>query len=170
MPLVSWAVEDSLYRIQQAIDELLTNFPNRIVGVMLRSVIFPLGCWLKKPSDTVDHQVARLLQTPNDARTRLGQGQYLTDDGDNLCGELETALVKIIACEALHDKVCLAVNEKLPFLQLDKVAEKGLASSSITQEEADLLIETEQLRLSIINVDDFNSDELTSAGFANNKG
>lgn len=170
LPLVSWAVEDSLYRIQQAIDELLTNFPNRIVGVMLRSVIFPLGRWLKKPSDTVDHQVARLLQTPNDARTRLGQGQYLTDDGDNLCGELETALVKIIACEALHDKVCLAVNEKLPFLQLDKVAEKGLASSSITQEEADLLIETEQLRLSIINVDDFNSDELTSAGFANNKG
>ncbi len=64
LPLLQWAVEDSLYNIQKAIDELLSNFPNRGVAYMLRGIIFPFGTWLTKPSDDLDHQVARLLQTP----------------------------------------------------------------------------------------------------------
>ncbi|GLX80090.1 acyl-CoA dehydrogenase [Thalassotalea insulae] len=166
LPLVSWAVEDSLYQIQQAIDELLGNFPNKAVALILRAVIFPLGTWLTRPSDVTDHQVARLLQTPNEARTRLGKGQYLTDDGKNLLGQLETTLANILLCEPLFDKVCQAIGEKLPFYQLDKVAEKGLAAKVLTEEEAQLLKTTEQLRLVAINVDDFDHSELISAKFA----
>ncbi|MEW6992042.1 acyl-CoA dehydrogenase FadE [Colwelliaceae bacterium 6441] len=165
LPLVKWAVEDSLYRAQKSMDELIGNFPNTAIALALRAIIFPLGTWLKKPSDLTDHDVAKILQTPCESRTRLGQGQYLTDDGKNLLGQLETALVNIIASEPIFDKVCLAIKEKLPFYQLDIVADKGLKAKVISEQEAQLLREAEQQRLAVINVDDFDSHELMAYSF-----
>ena len=166
LPLLKWAVEDSLYRAEQAIDELISNFPNKAVAISLRLMIFPFGTWLKKPSDAVEHKVSRILQTPCEARSRLGEGQYLTDDGANVLGSLETTLLELIACEPIYDKICKALNEKLPFYYLDKLAEKGLAAQAITTDEAEKLIAAEKLRLQVINVDDFDPADLVSAKFA----
>jgi acyl-CoA dehydrogenase len=160
LPFVQWALEDSLYNIQQAISELISNFPNKIVAKMLTAIILPLGCNLKKPSDTTDHKVAKLMQYHNESRTRLGQGQYLTREPENVLGQLEQTLEDIITCEPIFDKVCRELGEKLPFYNLDIVAEKGLSANIISQEEADLLIATEIKRKITINVDDFDSDYL----------
>ncbi len=159
-PLLQWAVEDCLYKIQEAIDDLISNFPNRSVAVLLRATIFPLGTWLKKPSDITDQKVANILQTPSATRTRLGQGQYLKRESTNPMGELEQTLEDILACEPIFDKACKALNKKLPFYRLDKVAEEALAAEIITQEEADLLCKAEKGRKIAIDVDDFDSDEL----------
>lgn len=163
LPLLKWAVEDSLFKIQHAINELLSNFPNKWLGRMLRVIIFPFGTWLKEPSDETAHQVARILQSPGAARTRLGQGQYLTKDGKNLFGKLEQTLEDIIHCEPIFEKVCRAIDKKLPFYQLDKAAELGLAAKAITKNEAELLIKAEEGRKWVISVDDFDSTELMSA-------
>ncbi|MEW6984431.1 acyl-CoA dehydrogenase FadE [Colwelliaceae bacterium 6471] len=163
LPLVQWAVEDCMYKSQQAIDELLNNFPNRIIATVLRLVIFPFGKWLTKPSDKLDQQVAQILMTPSDARTRLGHGQYLTNSAHNPVGQLEQAFTDILACEPIFNKICLALDEQFPFYQLDKLADKGLAAKAITEEEAELLRRAEQERLTVINVDDFDSDELKAS-------
>ena len=160
LPFVQWALEDSLYNIQQAISELISNFPNKIVAKMLTAIILPLGCNLKKPSDATDHKVAKLMQYHNESRTRLGQGQYLTREPENVLGQLEQTLEDIITCEPIFDKVCRELGERLPFYNLDIVAEKGLSANIISQEEADLLIATEIKRKIAINVDDFDSDYL----------
>jgi len=160
LPFVQWALEDSLYNIQQAISELISNFPNKIVAKMLTAIILPLGCNLKKPSDATDHKVAKLMQYHNESRTRLGQGQYLTREPENVLGQLEQTLEDIITCEPIFDKICRELGEKLPFYNLDIVAEKGLSANIISQEEADLLIATEIKRKITINVDDFDSDYL----------
>ena len=163
LPLLQWAVEDSLYNIQQAIDALLSNFPNRWLANTLRLVIFPFGSWLTKPSDNLDHQVASLLQTPSKARDRLGKWQYLTRDGKNVFGILEQTLEDIIACEPIFAKVCIAIDKKLPFYQLDNAAKLGLAANAITEKEAQLLIKAELGRKAIISVDDFDSSELIAS-------
>ncbi|SEL04129.1 acyl-CoA dehydrogenase [Colwellia chukchiensis] len=160
LPLVQWAVEDSLYQVQQAIDELINNFPNRIVAKMLRLIILPLGCWLEKPSDRTDHKVAALLQYPNDTRSRIGQGQYLTREPENVLGQLEQTLEDIIACEPIFEKICRELGQRLPFYQLDLVAQKGLEAKIISAEEAELLTKTESARKATINVDDFDSNYL----------
>ncbi|WP_019027857.1 acyl-CoA dehydrogenase FadE [Colwellia piezophila] len=162
LPFVQYAVEDSLYEIQHAIDELINNFPNRIIAKLLRMIILPLGTWLHKPSDEIAHKVAQLLQSPNASRTRLGQGQYLTRDGNNIFGKLEQALEDIINCEPIFDKVCQALDKKLPFYQLNKVADLGLAESIISKDEAELLIAAEISRQWVIAVDDFDHNELTA--------
>jgi acyl-CoA dehydrogenase len=160
LPLVQWAVEDSLYNIQQAISELINNFPNRIVAGALKLMILPVGCWLKKPSDKTDHKVAALLQYHNETRTRLGQGQYLTREPENVLGQLEQTLEDIIACEPIFDKICRELGQRLPFYQLDLVAKKGLEANIISEEEAELLTATEIARKAVIDVDDFESDYL----------
>ncbi len=162
LPLVQWAVEDCLYNIQHAIDELIRNFPNKIMAKTLRIIIFPLGTWLNKPNDEIAHKVAQLLQTPCSARTRLGQGQYLTRDGNNIFGRLEQVLEDIINCEPIYERVCRELNTKLPFYHLDKVAELGLSHNIISKVEAELLSTAEVGRQWVIAVDDFDGKAMTA--------
>ncbi|WP_337881565.1 acyl-CoA dehydrogenase FadE [Rheinheimera sp.] len=155
LPCVQWACEDNLYKAQQALDELMDNFPNRAVGVVLGKLLFPWGRRLRKPSDQLDHQVARIMQTPCEARSRLAAGVYLTVEPNNQIGLIEKALTDILAAEPLFDKVAQAAGKRLPFYRLNEVAELGLSLGVITEQEAEKLRVAEQGRLHTINVDDF---------------
>ncbi|MBL0512651.1 acyl-CoA dehydrogenase FadE [Aeromonas media] len=162
LPLLHWALQDAMFKAQEAIDELLRNFPNRWIGLALRVIVLPLGRDMKRPSDKLDSQVARLLQTPSATRDRLAEGQYLTREEGNPFGLLEQALDDVLTAEPLFDKVCKADGRKRPFTQLDKVADAGLALGVINQTEADLLRRAEESRLRTINVDDFDPIDLVA--------
>jgi acyl-CoA dehydrogenase len=162
LPLLHWALQDAMFKAQEAIDELLRNFPNRWIGLALRVIVLPLGRDLKRPSDKLDQQVARLLQTPSATRDRLAEGQYLTREEGNPFGLLEQALDDVLAAEPLFEKICKADGRKRPFTQLDKVADEGLALGVINQAEAELLRRAEQSRLHTINVDDFDPVDLVA--------
>lgn len=169
LPLVSWAVEDCLFKTQTAMKELIDNFPNKLVAKFIQLTALPLGCHVKKPSDLLDHQVAHILQTPCSARERLAAGQYLNRDNINNFGVLEQCLDAILACEPIYDKICKALGEKLPFFYLDKIAERGLAINAISKEEAKQLADAETIRKRVIDVDDFDPSELPAAKFAESK-
>jgi acyl-CoA dehydrogenase len=160
LPLVQWGCEDNLARAQTALDELFDNFPARAVGVVMKRVVFPWGRTLRRPSDVTDHQVARIMQTPCEARTRLGNHLYLTQEPNNLLGQLEKAFADILAAEPLFDKVMHAANKRLPFYRLNEVADLGLSLGVLTAAEADKLRVAEEGRLKTINVDDFDPADL----------
>ncbi len=160
LPLVQWGCEDNLARAQTALDELFDNFPSRVVGVVMKRVVFPWGRTLRRPSDKTDHQVARIMQTPCEARTRLGTHLYLTQEPNNLLGQLEKAFADILAAEPLFDKVMHAANKRLPFYRLNEVADLGLSLGVLTPAEADKLRVAEEGRLKTINVDDFDPADL----------
>ena len=160
LPLMHWAMQDCLHSLEVAMEDLLNNFPNKILGNSLKLVIMPFGKKYASPSHKLDHQIAKILQTPCAARSRLGDGQYLTREEGNRMGELEQILDDILASEPLYDKVCDAAGEKFPFTQLDLVASKGLELGVITDQEAALLRRAEKGRLNTINVDDFAPEEL----------
>lgn len=155
LPLVQWGCEDNLAKAQLALDELFDNFPNRIVATVLKRVVFPWGRLLRRPSDALDHKVARIMQTPCEARSRLGSHLYLTQEPNNQLGLLEKALTDILAAEPLFDKVVHAANKRLPFYRLGEVADLGLELGVLSQAEAEKLRVAEAGRLHVINVDDF---------------
>ncbi|MFG7351980.1 acyl-CoA dehydrogenase FadE [Shewanella oncorhynchi] len=159
LPLVQWAVEDALYKLQASLDDLLDNFPMGLGGV-LRVVMFPFGRPLKRPSDVLDHKVAKIMQTPCESRDRLGKGQFWTNSEHNAVGIQEQTLLDIIASEPLHDKVCKASGKRLPFMWLDKVAAEGKALGVLSDTEVQLLERAEIGRMKSINVDDFDPAEL----------
>ncbi|MCU8086356.1 acyl-CoA dehydrogenase FadE [Shewanella sp. SM21] len=159
LPLVQWAVEDALYKLQASLDDLLDNFPMGLGGA-LRVVMFPFGRPLKRPSDVLDHKVAKIMQTPCESRDRLGKGQFWTNSDHNAVGIQEQTLLDIIASEPLHDKVCKASGKRLPFMWLDKVAAEGKALGVLSDAEVQLLERAEIGRMKSINVDDFDPAEL----------
>ncbi|MBD2783707.1 acyl-CoA dehydrogenase [Xenorhabdus sp. DI] len=158
LPLVQWAVEDSLNQAEQAMNDLLRNFPNRLVAGLMRVIVFPLGRGHTAPSDKLDHKLAQLLQTPSATRSRIGRGQYLTPSEHNPHGLLEEALHDIIAAEPIHARLSREAGKKLSFTRLDELAEHALAEHKISQEEADILQRAESSRLRSINVDEFEPD------------
>jgi acyl-CoA dehydrogenase len=162
LPLLHWGVQDSLNKLQTALHDLLRNFPISWVGALMRGIIFPLGLPMHAPSDKLDHKVAQLLQYPNETRSRLGEGQYLTRTPNNNVGRLEQTLEDILACEPIIERISNAAGERLPLIYLDQIAEKGLALNVISQDEAELLKRTEIGRLDAINVDDFDPSELAA--------
>ena len=162
LPLVHWGLQDSLYQAETALDDFLSNFPNKFIAGALRVVLFPLGQRRIKPSDNLDHAVARLAQTPSETRDRLGRGQFLEASEGNPVGMMEAALNDILAAEPIYDRVCKAANKKYPFVQLGNVADKGLELGVIEHAEAELLRRAELGRLRTINVDDFEPEQLAA--------
>ncbi|MDX7990017.1 acyl-CoA dehydrogenase FadE [Xenorhabdus littoralis] len=158
LPLVQWAVEDTLHQAELAMDDLLRNFPNRLVAGLMRVIVFPLGRSHTAPSDKLDHKLAQILQTPSATRSRIGRGQYLTPSEYNPHGLLEEALHDIIAAEPIHARLSREAGKNLSFTRLDKLAEKALSEHKITQEEADILKRAENSRLRSINVDEFEAN------------
>ncbi|MEZ9353300.1 acyl-CoA dehydrogenase FadE [Vibrio splendidus] len=162
LPLVHWGMQDSLRQTEVAIDEFLANFPNPVIGRLLRVVLMPFGRIRRAPNDKLDSQVAHILQTPSETRSRIGRGQYLEATEYNPVGKIEKALEVILQAEPLFNKVCKETHQKRAFLRLDLVAQLGLEKGILTQEEANLLISAEEHRLYTINVDDFSPEELAA--------
>tara|TARA_B100001059_G_scaffold31425_1_gene25457 strand:- start:1395 stop:3860 length:2466 start_codon:yes stop_codon:yes gene_type:complete len=162
LPLVHWGMQDSLRQTEVAIDEFLANFPNPVVGRLLRAVLMPFGRIRRSPNDKLDSQVAHILQTPSATRSRIGRGQYLADTQYNAVGKIEKALEVILQAEPLFEKVCKETYQKRAFIRLDLVAQLGLEKGILTEKEAALLESAEQHRLYTINVDDFSPEELAA--------
>ncbi|ARP38958.1 acyl-CoA dehydrogenase FadE [Vibrio syngnathi] len=162
LPLVHWGMQDSLRQTEVAIDEFLANFPNPVIGRLLRVVLMPFGRIRRAPNDKLDSQVAHILQTPSETRSRIGRGQYLEATEYNPVGKIEKALEVILQAEPLFDKVCKETHQKRAFLRLDLVAQLGLEKGILTEKEAALLESAEEHRLYTINVDDFSPEELAA--------
>jgi acyl-CoA dehydrogenase len=161
LPLLHWAVQDALYKAQQALDGVIRNFPNTAVRWLLGALIFPAGRQMSPPSDRLGHEVATLLMQPGATRDRLTAGMYLPADEQDAVGALEAALASTLACEPLQaelEKAYKAGKLKEPE-ELERIAE-ARAQCILTEEQALQLEHDYALRRKVIMVDDFAPDEL----------
>jgi acyl-CoA dehydrogenase len=161
LPLLDWAMQDALYRIQQAFDGVIQNFPNAWARGLISMLVFPLGKSLCPPSDHLGHQVAALLMKPGPARDRLTNGIYIPDDEQDAIGALEAALASTLDCEPLLATLeearktgKLKALEEL--LRIAEARDLGLLSA----EQALQLERDYALRRKVIMVDDFAPEQL----------
>ena len=140
LPLVHWGVQDALYQAEQAMDDLLQNFPNRVVAGLLNVGDLPDRTSLSGTFLTSwDHKVAKILQVPNATRSRIGRGQYLTPSEHNPVGLLEEALVDVIAADPfISGSVKSWV--KPAVYPSDELAHNALAKGLIDKDEAAILV------------------------------
>ncbi|CAM3097530.1 Acyl-coenzyme A dehydrogenase [Pseudoalteromonas distincta] len=166
--LVKWSCQDHLYHCQRALADLINNMPSAPLRGVLKVLLFPFGRPVRKPTDQLEHKLAKLLQVPSETRNRLASYIYLKNEPLNLVGRQEQTLKDILEVEPLFDRVCKEKGLKLPFFQLDKVAQMGLEAGILSQAEADKLAAVEQSRLDVINVDDFDPADLLAGKAARN--
>ncbi len=77
LPLVRWGVENALYQARGAFEGLLANYPHRGAAAFLRVMAFPFGLPHAPSTDALGSEVARIMQTPGDARERLVGGSHV---------------------------------------------------------------------------------------------
>ena len=164
LPLLDWAVQDSLFQIQQAFDGVIRNFPNAFMRQLISALVFPLGRSLSPPSDHLGHRIATLLMQPGAARDRLTSGIYIPDDEQDAVGALEAALASTLACEPLQVTLQQARKDgKLKALEeLSRIAE-AREQGLISAEQALQLERDYALRRKVIMVDDFAPEHLRAA-------
>jgi acyl-CoA dehydrogenase len=159
LPLVRWSVRDALYSAQQAIDQVLSNFPVKALATFLRWTIFPLGMPFRPPLDSRNHECARIALEPGAARDRLTAGIYLPKGEADATGVLEAAFLATVACEPIEKKLREAVRSGA--LQALSGADTALAAREqgvISVEEYAQWLRKEALRKRVIMVDDFPQD------------
>jgi acyl-CoA dehydrogenase len=158
LPLLEWSVWDAMFKAQNAMEGVISNYPSRLVAWFLRRIIFPRGRDYVVPSDRLGHEVARLLIAPSATRDRLTAGMYLSkSETDPLC-RLEAALEAAIKAEAVEQKIRAAQKSGAIQGRGEDLAQAAAAANVITAEEQSILKRAAQLRDEVIRVDDFPQD------------
>jgi acyl-CoA dehydrogenase len=155
LPLVRWALEDSLAIIEERLDGILRNFPVRGVGPVLRPFVLPLGRRCKGASDQLGHEVARLLLSPSETRDRLTAGLFIELSEDDPMGLMELALEKVIAAEPVERKLAQDLGVSINTVNMEAVLQRGVADGVINPLEAETVREAMAITAAAIAVDDF---------------
>jgi len=154
-PLAEWALDDSLYQIQEALLGVLANYPIRGLGWMLRLVVFPFGRSYAPASDALGHRVAKLLLKPGAVRDRLIDGSYHSEDPEDPVGLMECAMAATIASEPIEAKILKAVKRRVQPYDVEVPVRDALAAGAINEKEAAQVIEAMRLIDRAIAVDEF---------------
>ncbi len=158
LPLVRWAVRDMLYDAQQAIDQVLSNFPVKALASFMRWTIFPTGMTFRPPLDARNRECAKLVLEPGLARDRLTRSIFISKNQDPT-GILEQAFLATVACEPIEKKLRDAV--RAGHLQADPRTDLVLVAEQknvISADERAQWRRKEALRKNVIKVDDFPQD------------
>jgi acyl-CoA dehydrogenase len=158
-PLMNWAIWDALFKAQNALEGVISNFPNRLISVTLRRLVFPLGRPYVVPSDLLGHQVAQLLIEPSATRDRLTSGIYLPRVESDVIGAIELALEATLAAEPVEARIRDAV--KAARIRVKAGEDRAAIAQSagvISVDELALVRRAKRLADEIVRVDDFAQD------------
>jgi len=156
LPLLEWACEHSLYRIQEAFRALLRNLPILPLRWALRLLIFPTGYPYNQPSDSLGHRVAALLLTPGASRDRLTGGIYSNRDRTEKCGQLELALEQADAAEQIQGTLRSALkNGLIEGTSLQSLMQQAVLQGILSADEKRAFETMNRLRRAVIRVDSF---------------
>jgi acyl-CoA dehydrogenase len=158
-PLMHWAIWDAMFKMQNAFEGVISNYPNRFIAALLHWYIFPLGRPYEVPSDKLGHEVAQLLIEPSATRNRLTAGMFVPRDEMDAVGVIELALEATVAAEPIEARIRAARKDgKVGAGDAATMAAHAFEAGVITAEEHALLQRRAVLRDRAIAVDDFPQD------------
>jgi acyl-CoA dehydrogenase len=164
LPLVEWACRNLLYKAQEQLHTFLRNFPNRFLAGFMRVFIFPRGQTYHAPSDPLSQQMVDQILHPTITRDRLTDGIYRTVEPTNALGLLHEAMVLAETAEPLEKRIRVdgVKTGRVTALDLPGQIQQALAAGILSETEAAMLRDYDRRVMDIINVDDFDTEELAA--------
>src|SRR5450631_918799 len=158
-PLMNWAIWDAMLKAQNALEGVISNFPNRFISAVLRVLVFPLGRPYVVPSDQLGHDVAKLLIEPSATRDRLTSGIYLPKSETDVIGAIEAAVDATLAAEPIETRIREAIKSGRIVAKVgDDRAAVAQSAGVISADELALVRRAKRLADEIVRVDDFAQD------------
>jgi acyl-CoA dehydrogenase len=160
--IVELCLRNSLHRFYTALQDVTRNFPFFGVGWVLRRLVFPFGFPVRAAAYSTGKSAVRAALGPGEVRDRLTRDIHVSRNVNDPMGILKMTMEKVIEAEPVERKVEKALKAGMIRRSLDRdwlgdAEAKGI----ITNDEAKLLRETEELVLKVISVDHFDPDVLT---------
>lgn len=163
LPLVQYACEYALLRIQQAFEGIHANFDAPLFSWWLNgpSALFlrinPLS---RGPADRLIPQAAATIQTLNDQYRRITADIASSDDSEPGMGRLMKAFRLHTELQPVMERIAKAQSERrLPRGMAYELVGQALEAKVITQAEADQLRAANEAALAAIEVDVFSPEE-----------
>jgi acyl-CoA dehydrogenase len=159
-PVLDWSLSLALARIDEALDGVLRNLPNRPVAAIARGLIFPTGRRERGPDDAMGSAVAKALLDDPGVRERLTEGIFVPDESEVGLGRLEAALAAARGALDVEARLREAVREGL----LDKAPGDALAQAALrvgllSERDLEALSTADAARDEAIRVDAFDPKE-----------
>ncbi len=154
LPVVAWAVEDSLHTIQESLLGVLQNFPVPGLGGLLHLIVFPFGRSYRRPSDATAQRVARLLMEESDTRERITRGVYLSD-ADDAAGRVADAFHLVLASTEAEQAIRNALGESVSLDNYEQLVKRAVEAGVINEEQATTVRMAQEASLKVVSVDDF---------------
>jgi acyl-CoA dehydrogenase len=154
--VLEWVCGHAAWQVQEALDGVLANLPNRAAAALLARFVFPWGRPASPPKDSVGARVAQALLNDGELRQRLSRDIFVPANSDRGLGRLEAALRKIVAAEGINQKLRQAVrNGAVDRYPVESLAARARQANLIDPTEMCLVAEAEVARDAAISVDAF---------------
>lgn len=155
-----WSIEQCLFNIQQAFNNLAENYPIKLIGPLLKWFIFPLGQAYHGPSDKLSKRLVKEMTQPSEFRQHLGEHCFVSKDKNDLSNRLQVALAQVDEMDALRKKLqhALKQNEIPAYYTFQQQVEAAVKAKIYTQDEAQALLNYDELYNEIIKVNEFTFD------------
>ena len=159
--VLDYAMQNSIYRFEQAVAGVIQNFPVKLVRPVLRTLIFPFGARAVPATDFEGQKIVNQVLEPGNMRDNLTRYLYRSSDVKHPVGILEVTLEKAVAAQAIEKKLDKAIRKGIVhrFHGNDWFAQ-AVEQNVLTQDEANQLRELEELVSEVIAVDHFDPKEL----------
>lgn len=160
-PLVQWSMNYLTHQYQVAMQEIIQNYPSKLLAAKLRFLVFPLGARFNPPSDLLDTQISNLFTQDTDIRRRHLATVYVENTPTNPLGQLEAVFKQRDELKPLFDKIREAVKAGDVKRGLGRFQiQMAQTASVITETEAKLLLNYNAALMEVIHVDHFDEREL----------
>lgn len=100
-----WALQDTLFKAQQALVGVLDNFPARGLAVLLRVLMFPFGLPRRAPSDALGTAVTQAMQIAGADRERLLADCFVAADAADPVASADIALRMLPTIAAIEKRL-----------------------------------------------------------------
>ena len=161
-PLVEWTINYLTHQYQVAMQEILQNYPSKLLAMKLRFIIFPLGARFDAPKDKLDKQLVKLFTTDTQTRARLLQGTFDENLPTNPVGHVNTVFKQSLELAPVYKIIRDAIkSEKIEKALGAEQIELALDAGVISQEQAKQLLDFDEQLMQVIHVDHFDPVELT---------
>lgn len=154
--MLDWACETAAQKIEEALDGVLANLPNRLLAAPLSWWIFPLGRRAKGPDDRLGARVVRNILEDPEARERLTAGIYMPPQEEPGLGALDRGYELAHAATEPRAKLKAAVKQRiLPRGREVDIVEQAVEEGVLTPSERDALLAALEAQQDLIQVDAF---------------
>ncbi|MFC3907785.1 acyl-CoA dehydrogenase [Legionella dresdenensis] len=161
LPIVEWCCQELFHQSELAFRAVISNFPYRWGGIVLKLLLQPFGGQRATPSDKLGQKLAKLMTEPGEVRDRLTHVVFAEALPNCPLGRVEEAFKKLHAADPIERKIAKAVREdKIHSLTLLEQIIEAQEAGIVTEAEAQQMTEAEIARQNIIAVDDFSDEEL----------